>query len=90
MSRKGAKAQRFSVLTSWHPEGAVGRYTLVVGDRELPGGDVAFPFKLRAFWTPAPEPVVVEPAAAPTPAAPTPAAPQPGRGNPCIPRHSLK
>lgn len=42
----------------WHPAGAVGRYTLVIGDRELPGGDVAFPFKLRAFWTPAPQPTV--------------------------------
>jgi hypothetical protein len=53
-------------LTSWHPDGAVGRYTLVVGDREIPGGDVAFPFKLRSFWTPVPEPAPDEPA--PTPA----------------------
>lgn len=68
------------VVAVWHPEGAVGRYTLVVGDREIPGGDVAFPFKLRSFWTPVSEPVAAEPAVAPTP----------GRGNRCIPRHSLK
>ena len=68
------------VVAVWHPDGAVGRYTLVVGDREIPGGDVAFPFKLRSFWTPVPEPVADEPAATPTPGAP-----QPGRGNRCIP-----
>lgn len=67
----------------WHPAGAVGRYTLVVGDRELPGGDVAFPFKLRAFWTPVPEPVDEEPAMAPP-------VPHPGPGSRCIPRHSLE
>jgi hypothetical protein len=71
------------VVAVWHPEGALGRYTLVVGDREIPGGDVAFPFKLRTFWTPVPEPAADEPV-------PTPAAPQPGRGNRCIPRHSVK
>lgn len=43
-------------VTVWHPDGEVGRYTLVIGNREIPGGDVAFPFKLRAFWTPAPQP----------------------------------
>ncbi len=73
------------VVAVWHPEGAVGRYTLVVGDREIPGGDVAFPFKLRSFWTPVPEPVAADPV--PTP---MPEAPQPGRGNRCIPRHSMK
>ncbi len=36
----------------WSERGDVGRYTLVVGDREVMGGDPAFPFKLRAFWTP--------------------------------------
>lgn len=40
----------------WAADGAVGRYTLVVGDREIPGGDIAFPFKMRAFWTPVPTP----------------------------------
>jgi hypothetical protein len=73
------------VVAVWHPDGAVGRYTLVVGNREIPGGDVAFPFKLRAFWTPVPEPAADEPAAAPTPTAP-----QPGRGHRCIPRYSMK
>lgn len=71
------------VVAVWHPAGAVGRYTLVVGDRELPGGDVAFPFKLRAFWTPVPEPAEEEPALASP-------APHPGRGSRCIPRYSLK
>jgi hypothetical protein len=36
----------------WHPEGEVGRYVFVVGDRELPGGDPTFPVKMRAYWTP--------------------------------------
>jgi hypothetical protein len=36
----------------WHPQGEVGRYVFVVGDRELPGGDLAFPLKMRAYWTP--------------------------------------
>jgi hypothetical protein len=40
----------------WNDAGQVGRYTLVVGDREIPGGDIGFPFKLRAFWTPVPAP----------------------------------
>ncbi len=71
------------VVAVWHPDGAVGRYTLVVGDRELPGGDVAFPFKLRAFWTPVPEPMGNEPEIAPS-------APQPGRSSRCIPRHSME
>lgn len=40
----------------WSDAGQVGRYTLVVGDREIPGGDIGFPFKLRTFWTPVPAP----------------------------------
>jgi hypothetical protein len=36
----------------WHPEGEVGRYVFVVGDRELPGGDPTFPIKMRTYWTP--------------------------------------
>jgi hypothetical protein len=36
----------------WHPEGEVGRYVFVVGDRELPGGDPAFALKMRTYWTP--------------------------------------
>ncbi len=40
----------------WAADRSVGRYTLVVGDREVPGGDFAFAFKLRTFWTPVPAP----------------------------------
>jgi hypothetical protein len=40
----------------WNDAGQVGRYTLVIGDREIPGGDIGFPFKLRAFWMPVPAP----------------------------------
>jgi hypothetical protein len=39
-------------LAVWSETGAVGRYTLVVGDREVLGGDPAFPIKLPAYWTP--------------------------------------
>jgi hypothetical protein len=39
-------------LVVWHEEGQVGRYVLVVGDREIPGGDMLFPLKLPAYWTP--------------------------------------
>lgn len=46
----------------WSETGQVGRYTLVVGDREVPGGDFAFPFKMRAFWTPVPAPPEPTPA----------------------------
>jgi len=44
----------------WDAAGRAGRYTLVVGDREIPGGDMAFPFKLRSFWTPVPQPPAPE------------------------------
>ncbi|GIK71422.1 MAG: hypothetical protein BroJett021_04100 [Chloroflexota bacterium] len=44
------------LVAVWNEAGQVGRYTLVVGDREIPGGDIGFPFKLRAFWTPVPAP----------------------------------
>lgn len=43
-------------IAVWDAAGRTGRYTLVVGDREIPGGDMAFPFKLRTFWTPVPQP----------------------------------
>lgn len=39
-------------LVVWSPDDAVGRYVLVVGDREIPGGDLMFPMKLPAYWTP--------------------------------------
>ena len=44
------------VVAVWHAEGAVGRYTFVIGDKERPGGDPAFGRKLRSYWTPVPEP----------------------------------
>jgi hypothetical protein len=44
-------AGRYTVAV-WHPEGEVGRYVFVVGDRELPGGDPAFALKMRDYWTP--------------------------------------
>lgn len=36
----------------WSDARAVGRYTLVVGDREVFGGDPAFGLKLPGYWTP--------------------------------------
>ncbi len=36
----------------WHPQQELGRYTLVVGQREVLGGDPGFVRKLREFWTP--------------------------------------
>lgn len=36
----------------WHPEGSTGRYALVVGQREVSGGDPAFARKLKEYWTP--------------------------------------
>lgn len=57
------------VVAVWHGEGQLGRYTFVIGDRERPGGDLAFGRKLSAFWTPvptpAPTPMPSEPPAAP-------------------------
>ena len=54
------------VVAVWHAEGAVGRYTFVIGDKERPGGDLAFGRKLRSYWTP-----VLEPAPEPKPAGAT-------------------
>ena len=36
----------------WHAQGSVGRYALVVGQREVPGGDSDFARKLKVYWTP--------------------------------------
>ena len=36
----------------WDDNGQVGRYVFVIGDREIPGGDLAFPLKMRNYWTP--------------------------------------
>jgi len=41
-----------AVVVVWHPQESVGRYTLVVGQREVPGGDFAFARKLRDYWKP--------------------------------------
>jgi hypothetical protein len=38
-------------LLVWHEAGETGRYVLVVGDREIPGGDILFPLKLPGYWT---------------------------------------
>jgi hypothetical protein len=40
----------------WSDRGALGRYTLVVGDREVFGGDPAFGVKLGTYWTAVPQP----------------------------------
>ena len=50
------------VVAVWHPEGEVGRYTSVIGEKEMLGGDLAFPIKMRRYWTP-----VEAPAAGPEP-----------------------
>lgn len=39
-------------IAVWHPQGAVGRYVFVTGTREVLGGDLAFPIKMRDYWTP--------------------------------------
>lgn len=39
------------VVAVWHPDGEVGRYTFVIGEKERLGGDLAFPFKMRSYWT---------------------------------------
>jgi len=36
----------------WSSQGSVGRYSLVVGQREVRGGDSDFARKLKAYWTP--------------------------------------
>jgi hypothetical protein len=36
----------------WDGEGQVGRYVFVIGDREILGGDLAFPLKMKNYWTP--------------------------------------
>ena len=48
------------VVVVWHPQGDVGRYTLVVGQREVLGGDIAFARKIREYWTPVVLPVAAE------------------------------
>jgi hypothetical protein len=36
----------------WDDKGEAGRYVFVIGDREIPGGDPAFPLKMKNYWTP--------------------------------------
>jgi hypothetical protein len=45
------KSGRF-VVAVWHPQEQVGRYGFVIGEREVPGGDLSFGRKLRTYWTP--------------------------------------
>jgi hypothetical protein len=40
------------VVVVWHPDGELGRYTFVIGEKEKLGGDLAFPIKMRSYWTP--------------------------------------
>ncbi len=47
------------IVVVWHPQESVGRYTLVVGQREVIGGDFAFASKLRDYW----KPVLLSPSA---------------------------
>jgi hypothetical protein len=42
---------RYTVAV-WSDSCTVGRYTLVIGEREVLGGDPAFPIKLPAYWQP--------------------------------------
>jgi hypothetical protein len=36
----------------WDDRGQVGRYVFVIGDREVLGGDLAFPLKMKDYWKP--------------------------------------
>jgi hypothetical protein len=38
------------LVAVWDDKGQVGRYVFVIGDREIPGGDIAFPLKIRNYW----------------------------------------
>ncbi|MFB0546748.1 MAG: glycerol-3-phosphate acyltransferase [Anaerolineae bacterium] len=40
------------MVAVWHPEGQVGRYVFVIGEKERLGGDPAFLFKMRDYWKP--------------------------------------
>jgi hypothetical protein len=54
------------VVAVWHPDDQVGRYTFVIGEKEKLGGDLAFPIKMRSYWTPVEAPnVQPEPEVAP-------------------------
>ena len=38
------------LLAVWDEKGEIGRYVFVIGDREVPGGDLAFPIKMKNYW----------------------------------------
>ncbi|MGB9902370.1 hypothetical protein [Methanothrix sp.] len=40
------------LVAVWDDSGRTGRYVFVIGDREVPGGDLAFPLKIRGYWRP--------------------------------------
>jgi hypothetical protein len=40
------------LVAVWDDNGKAGRYVFVIGDREIPGGDPAFPLKMKNYWTP--------------------------------------
>ncbi|MEM0498580.1 MAG: hypothetical protein QW781_03670 [Methanothrix sp.] len=40
------------LVAVWDDSGRAGRYVFVIGDREVPGGDLAFPLKIRGYWRP--------------------------------------
>lgn len=40
------------LVAVWDDSGSTGRYVFVIGDREVPGGDLAFPLKIRGYWRP--------------------------------------
>ena len=41
----------------WDDRGQVGRYVFVIGDREVLGGDLAFPLKMKDYWKPIDQPI---------------------------------
>ncbi|MCX8206914.1 MAG: hypothetical protein N3G75_03680 [Methanothrix sp.] len=40
------------LVAVWDAAGRTGRYVFVIGDREVPGGDLAFPLRIRGYWRP--------------------------------------
>lgn len=40
------------LVAIWDDRGDVGRYVFVIGNKEVPGGDLAFPLKMRDYWKP--------------------------------------
>jgi len=41
------------VVAVWHPQGELGRYGFVIGDKERPGGELfGLGKKLKAYWVP--------------------------------------